>query len=75
MYDYLGEIAIINNPNLSENELKKIIDKILSNHKNIKAIYIKKRRSGEFRVQELELVWGQDVDEIICKENKCIFKK
>ncbi len=69
-FDYLGEVVILNtDKNLEEN-----IKKILKTYPKIKAIYLKKRRFGEFRVQELELVWGKDVDEITCKESGCVFK-
>ncbi|WP_231961122.1 MULTISPECIES: methyltransferase [unclassified Sulfolobus] len=64
----IGDIAIIT-PKDVEVDYVKLAKKIIENHPRIKAVYLKKRVSGEYRTNELEFLYGEKKSDTIYKEN------
>jgi len=72
-FDLVGDIAITIIPKELENK-KFEIGKKIAKLANVKTVLAEKNaRSGEFRLQEFECIFGEDKRETIYKENKCKF--
>jgi len=72
-FDLIGDIAITIIPKGLENKKFEIGRKI-AKLANVKTVLAEKNaRSGEFRLQEFECIFGEDKRETIYKENKCRF--
>ncbi|AWR96549.1 methyltransferase [Acidianus sulfidivorans JP7] len=67
----IGNIAVVS-PR-TEVDKEKLAKAIMSISPKVKAVYIKKRVSGEFRLNELELIGGDNITETIFKENNLRF--
>ena len=81
-YDIIGEIAIIefdkfkseNDKNL-EMLKQKVAKCIIEVNNNVKSVYEKRSEiKGEYRLRNLEFLYGENITETIHKENNCFFK-
>ena len=66
-FDVIGDIAIIRER--KDGNASNIIDFIKNTRKNIRAIYIDHGVDGEFRLRDLEFVYGDDNPETVHREN------
>ncbi|MFX0057669.1 MAG: class I SAM-dependent methyltransferase family protein [Candidatus Hodarchaeota archaeon] len=81
-YDIVGKIAIIefdhiNQLNFVESDkIKREIAKaVIEVNKSVNSVYEKKSEiKGNFRLRELNLLFGEDSSETLYKENNCSFK-
>ena len=68
-YTLIGDIAIINRGRSYDLPLyKKLAEKIVATHPNVKAVYLKLRTSGIYRLPELILLIGEGITETEFKE-------
>ncbi|MBI4095328.1 MAG: class I SAM-dependent methyltransferase family protein [DPANN group archaeon] len=73
-YQQLGEICFLK-LNTKLHKHKKIIGKaVLELHPQFKAVCLKKNISGEFRKPEVEAIAGSLPNDILIKENNCVFR-
>ncbi|MEM3372893.1 MAG: methyltransferase [Candidatus Anstonellales archaeon] len=67
-FDIVGNVAIVEIP--QEINEKDVAEGILFIHKNIKSIYAKNSaRQGSFRLYDLRLIYGEDVEVVEHREN------
>jgi tRNA (guanine37-N1)-methyltransferase len=66
-FDVIGDIAIIRER--KDGNASNIVEFIKNTKKNIRAIYIDHGVEGEFRLRDLEFVFGEDNPETIHREN------
>jgi tRNA (guanine37-N1)-methyltransferase len=74
-FDTVGDVAIIKTSQFNPEEAKAIADKILANHKHMKAVYTQSGaiKSG-FRDRELKLLAGEEKTTVVHTESGCNFK-
>ncbi len=71
-FDIIGDIALL--PLFTRNA-ENIAKKLMSEHKNIKSVYIKSEKvKGRLRKQKLEFLAGEKIKETIHKESGCLMK-
>ncbi|MHA1311986.1 MAG: class I SAM-dependent methyltransferase [Candidatus Helarchaeota archaeon] len=74
-FDTIGNIAIIEIPEVIKKYDKLIGNAIIKTFKSIRTVYSKKSIvSGKFRIRKLELIGGIDNPITIHKENGCLFE-
>lgn len=64
----IGDIAIVT-PKKVEIDYKSFARKIMENHPKIKAVYLKRKVSGGFRINDLEFLAGEKITTTVFKEN------
>ncbi|MFO8019320.1 MAG: class I SAM-dependent methyltransferase family protein [Promethearchaeia archaeon] len=80
-YDIIGSIAVVEFKSHEEYSeipfaIKKAISKAITQvNKNVNGVYEKKTKiKGDYRLRELEHLYGDDNTETVYKENSCVFK-
>lgn len=81
-YDVIGKIALIeferfNSLSIDKISLykRKVAEAIVKVNKGVEIVYEKKSEvKGQYRLKELQSIFGEDNPETIHKENNCIFK-
>ncbi len=69
-FDVVGDIAVVEIPRELEKKQKLIADAVLSQHKNIKAVYKELGgRKGKMRLQKLQWLAGEKRKETVAAEN------
>ncbi len=71
-YYIIGNIVILS-PKKKDIDKEKLAKAIMQINPKVKAVYIKRKISGELRIGELELIGGEDVSKTIFKENGLSF--
>ena len=74
-YEVIGDIALLEDPDLDTRKASKIADALLRSHSNIKTV-LKPLTPviGEFRVRKFEIVAGEPTTETIHREYGCRYK-
>jgi len=74
-YEVIGDIALLEDPELDKEKASRIADALLQTHSNIKTV-LKPLTPviGEFRVREFEVVAGEPRTETIHREYGCRYK-
>lgn len=74
-YEVIGDIALLEDPELDKEKASRIADALLLTHSNIKTV-LKPLTPviGEFRVREFEVVAGESRTETIHREYGCRYK-
>jgi tRNA (guanine37-N1)-methyltransferase len=74
-YEVVGDIALLEEPDLERENALKIADALLQTHPNIKTV-LKPLTPviGEFRIRNFELIAGEPRTETIHKEHSCRYK-
>ncbi|HNW38720.1 MAG TPA: class I SAM-dependent methyltransferase family protein, partial [Methanosarcina vacuolata] len=74
-YEVIGDIALLEDPELDKEKASRIADALLLTHSNIKTV-LKPLTPviGEFRVREFEVVAGEPRTETIHREYGCRYK-
>ncbi len=67
-HDIIGDIAVVRENVLEYMSREEIVEALRATYPRIRTIYLKKGTEGEFRVAELELLWGVDDPSTIHKE-------
>lgn len=71
-FDIIGDIALL--PLFTRNA-ERTAKKLMSEHKNIKSVYIKSEKvKGRLRKQKLKFLAGEKIKETIHKESGCLMK-
>jgi tRNA (guanine37-N1)-methyltransferase len=74
-YDIVGDIAIVEIPKNLQKGRKRIAKSILSMHKNISTVLMKKGgHEGTYRLQKLELIGGAAKRETLHREHGCLLR-
>ena len=73
-HDIVGDIAVVRENVLEYMSREDIVETLRATYPRIRTIYLKKRTEGEFRVADLELLWGIDNPSTIHKEYGLRFK-
>ena len=74
-FDVIGDIAILELPEIGEEKEKLIAEELLKSHKNIRAVFKKASRvEGEERVRKLKHLAGEKRTLTLHKEHGCIFR-
>ncbi|BDC18329.1 methyltransferase domain-containing protein [Acidianus sp. HS-5] len=71
-YYIIGNIVILS-PKKRDIDKEKLVKAIMQINPRVKAVYIKRKVSGELRISELELIGGEDISKTIFKENGLSF--
>jgi tRNA (guanine37-N1)-methyltransferase len=74
-YEVIGDIALLEDPDLDQQKASRIADALLRTHPNIKTV-IKPLTHviGEFRVREFEIIAGEPRTETVHREYGCLYK-
>jgi len=74
-YDLIGDIAIVEIPDILAGKRKEIGEALLSTFKNIKVVANKKTNVGtEYRTRDVEVIAGENRTETVHREAGCIYK-
>ncbi len=74
-YDIIGDIAVIRVPESLKQRREIIAEAIMQTHKRVKTVLCQAGPvSGDFRLRELEWVFGERKTETIHREFGCVFK-
>lgn len=73
-YDIIGDIAIVYIPDEYMDRSQEIAAAIVKVHPRVKSVFRKRPVSGEYRIRELELIYGDNKTETITKENGILIK-
>lgn len=74
-YEIIGDIALLEDPDLDTEKASKIADALLRTHRNIKTVLRPLTPViGEFRIREFEIVAGEPRTETIHREYGCRYK-
>jgi tRNA (guanine37-N1)-methyltransferase len=74
-YEIIGDIALLEKPDLDKGQASKIADALLKTHPNIKTVLRPLTPViGEFRIREFQLVTGEPRTETVHKEYGCRYK-
>jgi tRNA wybutosine-synthesizing protein 2 len=71
-YYIIGNIAILS-PKRKDIDKEKLAKAVMQINPKVKAVYIKRKVSGELRISELELIGGENISRTIFKENGLSF--
>ncbi len=67
-FDIVGEVVIIRENALISRSISEVVEKIRLAHPKIRAIWVKRETTSAFRVPTLELLWGEELRDVITKE-------
>ncbi len=74
-YDIVGDIAIIRVPKMLEQRSKLVAEAIMQVDKHIKTVLLQESPvSGDFRLRDLEFIFGEKKTETLHRELGCLFK-
>ncbi len=73
-YDIIGHIALVYIPDEYMDRANEIAKSIIEQHPRVKTVYRKNPVYGEYRLRDLELIYGEDISETITKENGITLK-
>ena len=74
-YDLIGDIAIVEIPEVLAGKRKEIGEALLSTFKNIKVVANKKTSVGtEYRIRDVEVIAGEKRTETVHREAGCVYK-
>ncbi|RLG86976.1 MAG: hypothetical protein DRO18_03745 [Thermoprotei archaeon] len=67
-FDIVGKVALIQLPNDLPNDVARLVGEAIMKVANVKAVYARSPVLGDYRVRNLRLIAGEDVDETIYVE-------
>ena len=74
-YDLIGDIAIVEIPDVLAGKRKEIGEALLSTFKNIRVVANKKTNVGtEYRTRDVEVIAGENRTETVHREAGCVYK-